>query len=140
MKSKKQAILMLTPLIAATVITGCGDAEQVNRDVYDSPEECVRDWGDAEMCTRMPDDDEKEYYRHNQGVYHPIFWGPTYYGSDRTVIYKGRTISPTTRSSSRASYGVTSRSSSFARSSAASPRSVSTGGFGGRSSSGGFGG
>jgi hypothetical protein len=145
MENKKKAVLMLTPLLAATVITGCGDAEQTKRDVYSSQEECIKDWGDAEMCTRPPKEDEDEYYRHNHGVYHPIFWGPTYYGSDRTVVYKGQTISPTTRNSSMAPYGITSRSSSSAGVSAGSPRGGSfsrggtTGGFGGRSSGGGFG-
>jgi hypothetical protein len=140
MKHKKKAALMLTPLIAATVITGCGDSDgPINRDVYASQAECIQDWGDAELCTVPPKDDDDEYRRHNHGVYHPIFWGPTYYGSDRTVSYKGRSISPTHRSSSLPSYGVTSRSSSFARSSVSTPRSVSTGGFGSRGSSGGFG-
>lgn len=136
MSTKKKIALSLVPLLGVTVLSGCGEEPQT-RDVYNSREECMQDWNDGDLCTQMPDDDD---YRRSHGVYHPVFWGPTYYHGDRTVSYKGKTISPTKMSSSRPSYSITSRSSSAARSGVSSPaRSVSTGGFGGRSSGGGFG-
>jgi uncharacterized protein YgiB involved in biofilm formation len=136
MSTIKTIALSLVPLLGATVLTGCGE-EPMTRDVYNSREECMQDWNDGELCTQMPDDDD---YRRSHGVHHPIFWGPTYYHGDRKVSYKGQTVSPVRQSSSRPAYSITSRSPSYSRSGVSSPaRSVSSGGFGGRSGGGGFG-
>jgi uncharacterized protein YgiB involved in biofilm formation len=136
MSTKKKISLTLIPLLGVTVLSGCGEEPQT-RDVYNSREECLQDWNDGDLCSQIPDDDE---YRRSHGVYHPIFWGPSYYPSERKVVYKGQTVSPVRQSSTRPSYSITSRSSSVARSGVSSPaRSVSTGGFGGRSTGGGFG-
>lgn len=136
MNTKKKIALILAPIISVSALSGCGGDEPMSRDVYQSQEECLRDWNDGDLCQQMPDDDD---YRRTHGVMYPVFWGPTYYPSDRTVMYKGRTISPVGKSSTMNGYSVTSRSSSASRTSASSPRSVSTGGFGGRSTGGGFG-
>lgn len=139
MKNSKKIALMLTPILSAGLLSACGGDEPMDRDVYQSQEECLRDWNDGDLCSRMPDDDEREYHR-SHGVAYPVFWGPTYYRGSRTVDYKGRTIAPTGKSSSIPSYTISSRSSVGARTSPSTPRSVSSGGFGGRSGSGGFGG
>lgn len=131
MKKSKTISLLLSPILSAILLTSCGDSEPIQRDAYKSMDECLKDWNTQELCGRMEEQDEREYHSHH-GVGYPIFWGPGYYGRDRTVIYQGRTISPTTRSSSIPGYTVSSRSSSASRTGASSPRSTSSGGFGSR--------
>jgi hypothetical protein len=141
MKKSKSIILLLAPVLSTVLFNACsgGGESSTTRDVYQSREDCLKDWSDGELCQEMNDGDSDEY-RRSGGVYvgRP-FWGPQYYPGDRSVIYKGKTVSPTSRSTSLKSFTVTSRSSSSSRSSVSSPRSSSTsyGGFGGRSSSGG---
>lgn len=143
MKKSKNIMLAIAPLIGA-LLACSGSGEDTTRDVYQTKEDCQKDWGEEELCEQMNDDDSGEY-RRTGGVFigsSRPFWGPQYYPSDRTVIYKGRTISPTTKSSSMKSFVVTSRSTSSSKSgSVSSPRSSSTSysGFGGKSSGGGGG-
>jgi hypothetical protein len=141
MKKSKSIMLMIAPILSTLLFNACGGGRNevaTNRDVYQSKEDCAKDWGEPELCEQMNDDDSNEY-RRNGGVIFAgrPFWGPQYYPGDRTVIYKGKTISPTGKSTSMTPFVVTSRSSSTSRSSVSSPRSSSTtyGGFGGRSSS-----
>lgn len=141
MKKSKSVILIITPILSTVLFNACGSRssyssyESTTRDVYQSRDECLKDWGDGELCQEMDDNDSNEY-RRTGGVYagRP-FYGPQYYPSDRSVIYKGKTVSPTTKSTSLKSF----TSSSSSRSSVSTPRSSSSsyGGFGGRSSSGG---
>lgn len=143
MKKTKSITLLLSPVLSTMLLAACGGSSSspMDRDVYASREDCLKDWNAEELCQRMNDQDERQY-QSSHGITHPVFWGPHYYGSDRTVTYQGRTISPTTRSSTMESYHITSSSSSASRTSASSPRSTSysstTGGFGshGPSSSG----
>jgi hypothetical protein len=133
MKKSNSITLVLMPIIGTLLACSCGGSgESTTRDVYQSKEDCLKDWSDGELCEQMNDDDDREY-RRSGGVYTSRpFYGPVYYPSDRAVVYKGRTISPTSKSTSMKSYVITSRSSSSSRSSTlSSPRS----GFGGRSSS-----
>ncbi len=133
MKKSNSITLVVVPLIGTLLACTCGGGgESSTRDVYQNREDCLKDWNEAELCEEMNDDDDREY-RRSGGVYtgRP-FYGPVYYPSDRAVVYKGRSISPTTRTTTMKSYTITSRSSTSSRSSTiSSPRS----GFGGRSSS-----
>ena len=134
MRKSKQILLAIAPLLA---LSACDDApeQDTERDVYNSRDECLQDWGDDELCKPMGDDDREEY-RRSGGVIvvgHPYYWGPNYYPGDRTVVYNGRTISPSRKSSTMKTFPVTSTSSASSRTSSSSPRTTH-GGFGGRSS------
>lgn len=141
MKKSKKIMLLIPPVLSTLLFNACGgggNSEAASsRDVYQNTEDCVKDWGDQELCEPMNDDDDREY-RSGGGVFvgRP-FYGPRYYPGDRSVMYKGRAISPTGTSTTLKPYSVTSRSSASSRSSSvSSPRSSSTsyGGFGSRSS------
>lgn len=141
MKKSKSIMLLIAPVLSTLLFNACGGGDggdSAARDVYQSREECAADWGEQDLCEQMNEDDDREY-RSGGGVIFAgrPFWGPRYYPSDRAVIYKGRTIAPSGRSTSLKPFVVTSRSSSASRSSVSSPRSSGTsyGGFGGRSSS-----
>jgi uncharacterized protein YgiB involved in biofilm formation len=135
MKKSKKVTLVLTPILSAVMLVGCGGGEDEARDVYASVDECLKDWNEAELCEKMDSDSENEYRRSHSGVLYPMFWGPRYYPSDRAVLYKGREISPRGRSSSLTPAKITASSPSYSKSSASSPRSSSRGGFGGKSGS-----
>lgn len=133
MKKSNSITLVLMPIIGTLLACSCGggSTESTTRDVYQSREDCLKDWSDGELCEQMNDDDDREYRRSGASYSSRPFYGPVYYPSDRAVVYRGKTISPTTRSTSMSSYKITSSSSSSSRSSSvSSPRS----GFGGRSS------
>ena len=145
MKKSKSIVLIITPVLSTLLFNACGRSssyESATRDVYQNIEECTRDWGEAELCEQMDDNDSNEY-RSSGGVYvgRP-FYGPRYYPSDRAVMYKGRTIAPTGKSTTLKNYTVTSRSTTSSRSSVSSPRSSSSsssyGGFGGRTGGGSY--
>jgi uncharacterized membrane protein YgcG len=137
MKKSNSITLVIVPLIGSLLACNCGGGESTTRDVYQSREDCLKDWNEAELCEEMNDDDDREYRRSGVIYAGRPFYGPVYYPSDRAIVYKGRTIAPTGKSTSMKSYNVTSRSSTSSRSSSvSSPRSS---GFGGRSSSGGGG-
>lgn len=144
MKKSKKIVLIIAPVLSTLLFNACGGNSETptSRDVYQSSEECLKDWGDNELCSEMNDADSDDY-RRNGGVFvagrRPI-WGPPYYPGDRAVYYKGKTVTPTTKSTTMTPYNVTSRSSSTSRSSVSSPRSSSSssttyGGFGSKSSS-----
>ncbi len=140
MKKSKSIMLLIAPVLSTLLFNACGGSggeAASSRDVYQSKEDCLKDWGDQELCESMNDEDDREY-RSGGGVFigRP-FYGPRYYAGDRSVMYKGKAIAPTGTSTSLKPYSVTSRSSASSRSSSvSSPRSSSSsyGGFGGRSS------
>ena len=137
MKKSNSITLVIMPIIGTLLACSCGGSgESTTRDVYQNRDECLKDWNEAELCEQMNDDDDREY-RSSGGVYTTRpFYGPVYYPSDRAIVYKGKTIAPTSKSTSMKSYVITSRSSPTSRSSTlSSPRSGFGGG--GRSSSGG---
>jgi uncharacterized protein YgiB involved in biofilm formation len=144
MKKSKSIVLIIAPVLSTLLFNACGGrSPDTTRDVYQNKEDCAKDWGEQELCEQMNDQDDTEYRRNGgmvTGVGRPIY-GPQYYPNDRTVVYKGNTISPPGRSTSMPPYSVTSRSSASSRtSSISSPRSSSSssttyGGFGSRSSS-----
>jgi hypothetical protein len=139
MKKSKNIMLLIAPVLSTLLFNACGgESPSTTRDVYQSKEDCLKDWGDQELCEPMNDEDDREY-RNSGGVIYAgrPFYGPGYYPGDRNVMYKGRTISPTGSSTSMKPYSVTSRSSTASKSSSvSSPRSSGTSfsGFGGRSS------
>lgn len=135
MKKSKKVSLVLTPILSAVMLVGCGGGEDEARDVYASVDDCLKDWNEPELCERMDSDSENEYRRSHSGVMYPMFWGPRYYPSDRAVLYKGREIAPRGRSSSLTPAKITPGSPSYSKSSASSPRSSTRGGFGGKSGS-----
>lgn len=143
MKKSKNIVLVIAPILGTILAcsSGGGSSSSTTRDVYQNKEDCQKDWGEQDLCEQMNDQDDGEY-RRNGGVVTGSrpFYGPPYYTTDRSVNYRGRTISPPGRSSTLPSYNITSRSSSSSRSSSiSSPRSSSSsyGGFGGRTSGGG---
>jgi hypothetical protein len=143
MKKSKSIILIITPVLSTLLFNACGgssSSESTTRDVYQSVEDCTKDWGEAELCEQMNDTDSDDYRRNGGVIVGRPFYGPQYYPSDRAVTYKGRTLSPTTRSTSLKPYTVSSRSSTTSKSSVSSPRSSSTsyGGFGGRTGGGSY--
>lgn len=131
MKQSKRITLLLSPILSAILFTACNEASQ-SRDVYQSEAECLKDWNEPKLCERMNDDDERHYHS-THGVGYPVYWGPGYYGSDRTVVYNGREIAPTTRSSTLTPFATSSRTSAASRGGVSTPR----GGFGGGGVSGG---
>jgi hypothetical protein len=142
MKKSKSIVLLITPALSTILLNACGgggsDYSSTTRDVYQTLEECRKDWGEPELCEQMNDEDDSEYRRSGAVYSNRPFYGPVYYPGDRTVIYKGKTVTATGSGTKMQPYSVTSRSSSSSRSSSvSSPRSSSTsyGGFGGRSSS-----
>lgn len=141
MKKSKSIILLIAPVLSTLLFNACGGgSSSTSRDVYQNKEDCAKDWGEQELCEQMNDDDDREY-RSGGGIIYAgrPFYGPGYYRGDRSVNYKGRTISATGSSTAMKPYSVTSRSSASSRSSSvSSPRSSSTsyGGFGGRSTGG----
>ncbi len=132
MKQSKRITLLLSPILSAILFTSCNEASQ-SRDVYQNEAECLKDWNEPKLCERMNDEDERHYH-HTHGVGYPVYWGPGYYGSDRSVSYNGRDITPTTRSSNLAPFATSSKTSSASRTGVSTPRSssVSSGGFGGK--------
>lgn len=143
MKKSKSIILLIAPVLSTLLFNACGGNESASttRDVYQSKEDCAKDWGEQELCEQMNDDDDREY-RSGGGIIYAgrPFYGPGYYPGDRSVNYKGRTISATGTTTSMKPYSVTSRSSASSKSSSvSSPRSSSStgfGGFGGRTTGG----
>ena len=147
MKKSKSIVLIITPVLSSLLFNACGSRssstyESRTRDVYQNLDECKKDWGEGELCEEMGDADTDDYRRNGGVVTGRHYYGPQYYPSDRAVMYKGRTIAPTTKSSSMKSYTVTPSSPSYSRSSTSSPRSTSTsssyGGFGGRTGGGSY--
>lgn len=147
MKRTKNLTLVLVPILLA----GCGGeipAEQ-QRDVYTKLEDCMADWGKLELCQQLAEADAKQFAEATTGVpggggSHLIFWGPSYYSGERSVMYNGQTFAPTTNRAMSRPFAVRSTSSAAARTSPATARStsVSRGGLGGvgRAAGGSFGG
>lgn len=115
---KKISQLSLVVLLAGTV-AACDATDHTKeqsgqkigqRDVYNSLEDCVADWGDTELCTQQM----KEAREHAEKMAAaqaksggsvpailPIFWGPTYYGDTRSVTHNGREYTPTSSKATR---------------------------------------
>lgn len=139
-RAKKSVSVSLVLVPALLSIYGCsydpseGDAMQ--RDVYTKFEDCVADWGKPELCQGIAQAEAAQLAQ-SQGVntgggVHPIFWGPSYYPSDRAVSYNGQTYAPTKSRAMSKPFMVTPTSSASAKSSPGTARatSVSRGGFG----------
>lgn len=134
--------LILVPILLAT---GCSEVpDKLQRDVYTRAEDCMRDWQQQDLCQQMPMADAQQHATNTTGgtggVVHPIFWGPSYTGSDRAVVYNGASVAPATNTAMTRPFMVTSTSSASSRASPGTARAVaSRGGFGGagRASSGG---
>jgi hypothetical protein len=141
MKKSKSIVLLITPALSTILFNACGGGGSdysTTRDVYQNIDECRKDWGEPELCEQMNDDDDKEYRRSGAAYSNRPFYGPVYYPGDRTVMYKGKTVSASGTGTKMQPYSVTSRSSSSSKSSSvSSPRSSSTSysGFGGKSTS-----
>lgn len=91
---------------------GCDTTEQeapkstANRDVYTSLDDCVADWGDQELCERQVKEGREHLEKMaaakassgSGGTFMPIFFGPTYHGSDRYYRdSRGDITQPTTQ-------------------------------------------
>ena len=105
-------VVLLAESVAACDTTGQDTPKAAQRDVYNSLEDCMADWGDTELCER----EIKEAREHAQKmaaaqakasggampVFLPIFMGPTYYGDDRRAVSSsGTAVTPKTTSSAR---------------------------------------
>ena len=102
MKKSKRIALLVAPVLSTLLFNACGGGEATTRDVYGSREDCLKDWGDQELCSEMDDNDAEEHKRSTGTSYAGRgYWGPIYYPSDRSVIYKGRTITPSGKTTTR---------------------------------------
>ena len=125
--------LILVPILLAA---GCSEVpDKLQRDVYTRAEDCMRDWQQQDLCQQMPMADAQQHASNTTGGtgsgVHPIFWGPSYTGSDRAVVYNGASVAPTTNTAMTRPFMVTSTSSASSRTSPGTARAVARGGFGG---------
>jgi hypothetical protein len=145
MKKTKNISLVLIPILLA----GCGakipDAQQ--RDVYTKYEDCMADWGKAELCQQMQQADAQQFVQNTTGVTsgggsNLIFWGPSYYPGSRSVSYNGQQFAPLTNRAMSRPFAVTSTSSPTAKASPSTPSRGATaaGSSSNAGSRGGFGG
>ena len=113
MREKKLPSMALVATLGAGIsLSGCGgEGELMQRDIYTGPdarEKCVADWGNPGLCEKQPDDQAKgEQQRHGGG--HTIipfpfpgaYFGPGYYGRDRTAFHNGVNYTPSTTRAAR---------------------------------------
>lgn len=112
---KKVSTLSLV-VVLASMVTACDTTDHSNedkpkitqRDVYNSLEDCVADWGDTDLCTQQMKEAREHAEKmaklqgNNSGAaFVPIFWGPSYYGDTRSVTHNGQTITPATSKATR---------------------------------------
>lgn len=124
--------LLIVPVLLT--LTGCGPT-QVQRDIYQSKDECIADWGTNDLCQDVPTEQAQQNGSGHGGfVFIPgtrYFWGPSYYPGERAVDFNGKTYRPT--SGARPFVNI----SSTSHAAMSSPgRAVSRGGFGGGGRSG----
>ena len=127
MKKSKNIVLIVTPVLSAALLNACGGNSRQpyplantapiatpnplstvpaqtaqTRDVYNSLDDCVRDWLDKEVCEQMSEDDDL-YYRklHKTSRKGRYFYGPGYSSGNRIFVYKGKTLSPTGKVTSK---------------------------------------
>jgi uncharacterized protein YgiB involved in biofilm formation len=144
--------MSLVVALGATV-SACDDpGEQVaQRDVYSGPnalENCIADWGNAELCKQQLNEAERKAMQGvptsgGGGASQVFLWGPGYYGSDRTVTHNGYAYTPqTSRAERTAAFNSQFKPTSFNTPRPAGTSVSSRGGFGatGRSAGGGSGG
>lgn len=124
-------------------MSGCSydpsDGEAMQRDVYTKFEDCVADWGKTELCQQIAQQEAAQLAQ-SKGVtggtggggISPVFWGPSYYHSDRAVAYNGQTYAPNTNRAMSKPFFVTPTSSATAKASPGTARAtnISRGGFG----------
>ena len=135
MRKTRALHLVLVPVL----LSGCGGVEEaMQRDVYTKFEDCMADWGKTELCQQMQEAESKKFAEQTTGVQggggsHMVYWGPSYYPGQRSVMYNGQTYTPNTNLAMSRPFMVTSKSSLAARSSPGTARasSVARGGFGG---------
>ncbi len=140
-RSTSTVSLLLVPTLL--VFSGCsydpseGEAQQ--RDVYTRFEDCVADWGKPELCQQIAQAEAQKFAQStgvSGGGNSIIYWGPLYYGGERSVMHNGQTYRPVSNRAMSKPFNITSTSSNTAKLSPATPtRSVSTdstarGGFG----------
>ena len=135
MKKSKNIVLIVTPVLSAALLNACEGSSQprplVNtattttttpvatpypvstvapeaaqtRDVYNNLNDCVKDWGDTELCEQMGDDDDRDYRsKYKTSGTGKYFYGPRYSANNRIITYKGKTVSPTGKVSKLPSY------------------------------------
>lgn len=133
MKKSKNIVLIVTPVLSAALLNACGGSSQprtiVNattpatpvttpypvstvapeaaqtRDVYNNLNDCVKDWGNKELCEQMGDDDDRDYRsRYRTGGTGRYFYGPKYSSSNRIITYKGKSVTPTGKVTKLPSY------------------------------------
>lgn len=144
-------VVILSGTVAACDTTGPTQEATKHigqRDVYNTLEDCVADWGDTDLCTQQMKEarEHAEKMAAAQGGSSgasivPIFWGPTYYGNDRSVTSSsGQRFTPTTSKASRTANIMNTPTGGRAISYAAPPKvltgpngtvtTISRGGFG----------
>jgi hypothetical protein len=103
------------PLVVALAVTvaACDMTDQpktAQRDVYNSLEDCVADWGDTELCQQQMKEAREHQLKMaeaqaksggNASMIPFIFMGPSYYGDSRAVTHNGQTIVPKSTNSVR---------------------------------------
>lgn len=132
MKKSKNIVLIVTPVLSAALLNACTGSQPrtvVNpttattpvstplpvstvapqtaqtRDVYSNLNDCIKDWSDKELCEQMGDDDDRDYRsRYKTSGTGRYFYGPRYSSSSRIITYKGKTFTPTGKTTKMPSY------------------------------------
>ena len=133
MKKSKNIVLIVTPVLSAALLNACTGSSQPRpivstattttpvatpypvssvapevaqtRDVYNNLNDCIKDWGDTELCEQMGDDDDRDYKsKYKKSGTGKYFYGPKYAANNRIITYKGKTVTPTGKVSKLPSY------------------------------------
>lgn len=134
MKKSKNIVLIVTPVLSAALLNACGGSQPrtvvtpatpatspvsttplpvstalpqtaQTRDVYNNVNDCIKDWGERDLCEQMGDDDDRDYRsRYRTSGTGRYFYGPRYSTNNRIITYKGKTVSPTGKVSKLPTY------------------------------------
>ena len=131
MKKSKNIVLIVTPVLGAALLNACGGSSQPRplantapattpvttqnpvippqtaqtRDVYNTIDDCIKDWGERDLCEQMGDDDDRDYRsKYKTKTTGKFFYGPQYSTNNRIITYKGKTLTPTGKVSKLPTY------------------------------------
>ena len=108
MSKKHKKMLFPMALTALTIaLAGCTqdendyyviDQEVTKQDVYKTLDDCMADWGDAQLCQAQPNPQGQQVQQSGSTTFMPIilgsFSGPEYHYSDRKAIHNGKVYNP----------------------------------------------
>lgn len=95
----------ITAALCIVSLLGCGAEKSVQRDVYQSKDDCLKDWQYQELCEEDQHSSSGGSGGSSSGGRR--YYGPAYYEDDREVQLKtGERVKPSTNSSSGAPVSV----------------------------------